>query len=194
MGVRARIWRLLLVGLAMVIAARCAAQAPDLFQSAPGPVAPKPKPRPHAPPPEVAPAPPEPTAVPRAGTPPASPSANAPLARPAGMPSGAFDGAYTGTVTMAMPATTPGHHRNCLPGAPVRMIIGSSTVLIEQGGRPEGGTANYRGTVDAGGAVSAAAANLDGTVHTVSGKISQARFTGQLQRTGCTFSVELVKG
>jgi hypothetical protein len=106
---------------------------------------------------------------------------------------GAFDGTYTGTVTAATVATA-GRHGNCVSGGTVRMMITSGAVLIQQGGRPEGGTANYRGTVDTGGAVSASATNPEGIVHTVAGKISQARFTGEIRRTNCHCTVDLVKG
>jgi hypothetical protein len=178
-----------LVGCSMMIAGCFAiaaepgfAQAPDAFQSAPGPVAaPKPKPRPAVPPPAA-----EPTAV--------APIPNPPLVPvPGRLPAATFDGTYTGTVTNATKAAG-GHHRNCASGGAVRMIIRSVAVFLEQGGRPDGGTATYRGTVDASGAMLASATNPEGIVHTVAGKISQGRFSGEIRRTNCYFSVDLVKG
>ena len=172
----------------MLLWAAAPVLADDPFQSAPGPVAPKPKPRPHAPAPEA-----EPAAVPPAATPAAPPVANPLPARPLGQLAGAFDGTYSGSVTAAT-AASAGRHRNCFSGGTVRMIITAGAVLIQQGGRPNGGTANYRGLVDSGGAVSASATNPEGIVHTVTGKINQARFTGEIRRTNCYFSVDLVKG
>jgi len=172
---------MMIVGCFAIAAEPGVAQPPDAFQSAPGPVAPKPKPRTPLPPPVA-----EPTAVAPIPNPPFAPA-------PGQLRAGTFDGTYTGTVTNATKAAG-GRHRNCAPGGVVRMIITSGAVLIQQGGRPDGGTANYRGTVDAGGAVSASATNPEGIVHTVAGKISQARFTGEIRRTNCNFSVDLVKG
>jgi hypothetical protein len=106
---------------------------------------------------------------------------------------GTFDGTYTGTVTLATKAAR-GRHRNCIPGGAVKMIVKSVSVFLEQSGRPDGGTATYRGTVDAGGAVLASAINPEGIVHTVAGKISQGRFSGEIRRTNCHFLVDLVKG
>jgi hypothetical protein len=166
-------WRRLFIATCALLWMAAPVSADDQFQSAPGPVVPKatPKPRPQAPASEPA-------------------SALPPSPGPA---SNAFDGTYTGTVTSARKAAG-GRHRNCTSGGAVRMIIRSVSVFVEQGGRPDGDTANYRGTVDAGGVVLATATNPEGVVHTVAGKISQGRFAGEIRRTNCIFSVDLVKG
>jgi hypothetical protein len=88
---------MIIVGFFAIAAEPGFSQAPDVFQSAPGPVAPKPKPRPQAPPPAAAPSLPEPAAVPPPAAPAAPPSAN-PFK---GMLSSPFDGSWSVVVACA---------------------------------------------------------------------------------------------
>lgn len=161
-------WRLTVTAMALALALPASAQSPDPFHSAPAPSAP------------IRPRTPEPA------NPIPAPSPQQKLAGP-------FDGTYLGTVTAA---TGPGgtkHPGRCLIGGPVKMVILSNVVAVEQGGRPDGGVATYHGTIDSAGTVKASAASLLGEAHTVSGSISGGKFIGQITRENCSFSITLLK-
>jgi hypothetical protein len=223
-GISFAVW----VVLALLLATAARAQAPDPFESAPGPavIAPKAVPKPHPRPvrradPDREPADAEPSRAPAPTI--ALPAFAAPrpvqgtldcvqselakdgsnyvckLANPqprAAASAGPFDGTYSGRVTAGFSAIGGKRNRglNCTIGEAVQMKITGGAVAIQQV-RPDGELAQYSGTVDAAGAVTAAsAAAFDGWAHRVSGSINQGKFAGVIRRRVCEFNVELTKG
>ncbi|MBV9153651.1 MAG: hypothetical protein JO204_17945 [Alphaproteobacteria bacterium] len=202
------------VMLALLLVTAARAQAPDPFESAPGPavIAPKPAPRPRPvrraePQREPADVAPSRAPAPVQGTLDCVQSELAKdgsnyvcsLANPqprAAPSAGPFDGTYTGRVTAGYSAIGGKHNRgmNCTMGQAVQMKITGGAVAIQQA-RPDGELAQYSGSVDATGVVTAASAvAFDGWAHRVSGSINQGRFAGVIRRRECEFNVELSKG
>jgi len=158
--------RLLVLGSLLAIAA-CASQPPPPAVTAPAPV------------PQVA-------AVPPSAPPPPPP--------PPASRTRAFDGAYTGSMTLSASglSTRESNASGCVEERPAKMTILNGYVYIQYSDWKRH-VLHYRGNVKSDGWVHAYHTNRDGSRSVLSGQINSDTLTANMERGPCDYTATLAK-
>jgi len=140
---------------------------------------------------------PQPSAPVYTTPPPPAPVAAAPPSSPMPPPavsSASFDGAYSGSLTIASSggSTDNLNRTGCVAQRPARMVVRNGNVYLEYANWKRH-KLHYRGRVDPSGAVTAYHTNSDGSRAILSGQIVNGELNGSMSRGPCDYTVALAR-